>query len=611
MLEPITRELFLSALAPPIGMALDRAIGTTYTLDLQALLAVPLALTFANCEGADGEPIRDPIALLESLRRLTHRFAIYTQTGGIQLPPINQRLFTFVEDAVVEVRAPAIDAAFHPKVWVLRFGDATDAVLYRVLVLTRNLTFDRCWDAMVLLEGVPGKRRRDDVDPGPLADFIAALPGLATKGVPHHHREAALAMSDELRTVSFALPDGVESVDFHSLGLGGPAIDFERRKDRVLVKSPFVTNGFLQSVLRDDCDDVLITRSDQAVALNAKTVNGVQLFQLDEGADIEQLEDGVADDRVAPLRGLHAKLIIADAGRKAVAWIGSANATTAGHSGNVEFVVEMSGPKSRLGIGAFLGDDVNRGFRSLLAELNPEICQSETPATQAAERQLSLWQRELASMSLRIDVEAKGPDEYVLRLVIPPFSSAFAMSGCTCRCWPSSLPDTYGVAVPLSEVEQTVALPSVSLAALTSFLGVELIPPPRLGIDSAFFAIRVELAGAPEDRPQRVLRSILETSDDVRRYLLLLLAGTDVPVALLVGGAGSVDGSWASGSFAGPGLFERLLTTLTRDPADLRRVARFVDDLKTDGDRGSRRLPEGFLPVWEAVWAAASAKERS
>jgi hypothetical protein len=464
---------------------------------------------------------------------------------------------------------------------------------------------------MVLLEGRPGKRRRDDVDPGPLADFIAALPGLATKGVPHHHRDAALAMSDELRTVSFTLPDGVESVDFHSLGLGGPAIDFGRRMDRVLVMSPFVTNGFLQSVLRDDSDDVLITRPDQAVGLNAKTVTGVQLFQLDEGADIEQLEDGVADGRVAPLRGLHAKLIIADAGWKAVVWVGSANATTAGHSGNVEFVVEMSGPKNRLGIGAFLGDDFKRGFRSLLAELNPEICQGETPATQAAERQLSLWQRELASMSLRIDVKAEGPDEYALRLVIPPFSAAFAASGCTCRCWPSSLPDTYGVAVPLSAVEQTVALPSVSLAALTSFLGVELIPPPRLGIDSAFFAIRVELVDAPEDRPQRVLRSILETSDDVRRYLLLLLAGTDVPVASLVGGAGSVDGWWASGGVAGPGLFERLLTTLTRDPSDLRRVARFVDDLETDDDRGAARLPDGFLPVWEAVWAAASAKERS
>jgi hypothetical protein len=152
MLEPTSRELFLSALAPPPGFTLDRAIGTTFTLDLQALLTVPLALTFADCEGDDGEPISDSIALLQSLRRLTNRLSIYTQAGGIQLPPIDKRLLTFVEDAVVEVTAPDEVAAFHPKVWALRYAGNDQAVVYRVLVLTRNLTFDRCWDAMVLLE---------------------------------------------------------------------------------------------------------------------------------------------------------------------------------------------------------------------------------------------------------------------------------------------------------------------------------------------------------------------------------------------------------------------------------------------------------------------------
>jgi hypothetical protein len=608
MLEPTSRELFLSALAPPGGLALDQAVGTTYSLDLQALLAVPLALTFANCEGADGEPIRDAIALLEPIRRLTNRFAIYTRAGGIQLPPIDQRLFTFVEDSVVEVKAPVINAAFHPKVWVLRFTDAEQGVLYRVLVMTRNLTFDRCWDAMVVLEGIPGKRARDDPDPGPLADFIAALPGLAVRPIPQHHRDVAAMMAEELRSVSFAVPDGVESIAFHSLGLGGPMIDFAQRMDRLLVMSPFVTNGFLQRVLRPDTDDVLITRPDQAVALEASTVAGVQLFGINERADPEPIEDDAADrPGTPPLSGLHAKLIIADAGWKATLWLGSANATTAGHSANVEFVVEMAGPKSKLGIGAFLGDESNRGFRSLLTELDPEACLGEAPASQAGERQLSLWQTELAAMSLRIEVQETGPDEYALRLVVPAFSLLLAESGCTSRCWPSSLPGARGVALPLLEVEQTIDLPSVSLAALTAFLDVELTPPPRLGVGRSLFAVRVDLLGAPLDRPQRLLRNILKSKAEVRQYLLLLLAGSEVPVASLVGGESSGEGIWALGGFAAPGLFERLLTILTRDPQDLQRVARLVEDLQTEDD-GNDRLPDGFLSVWEAVWAVASAE---
>jgi len=40
MLPPNQRELYLSALRPPLGFQLDRAIGTTYSLDLVTLLSV-------------------------------------------------------------------------------------------------------------------------------------------------------------------------------------------------------------------------------------------------------------------------------------------------------------------------------------------------------------------------------------------------------------------------------------------------------------------------------------------------------------------------------------------------------------------------------------------
>ena len=605
MLEPTTRELFLTALAPPAGFSLDRAVGTTYSLDLQALLAVPLALTFANCEGADGEPIRDPIALLEALRRLTNRFSIFTQAGGIHLPPIDQRLFAFLEGSVVEVAAPSAGAAFHPKAWALRFTDGDQDVLYRVLIMTRNLTFDRCWDAMVVLDGRPGRWRRGDPDPRPIADFIAAQPGLAVRPVQEHQQETVALMADELRSTSFVMPEGVETLTFHSLGLGGRPIDFVRRIDRLLVMSPFVTNGFLRGVLAGGRRDILITRPDEVVALNADTISGVQLFGLDERSDPEPTED---DPTVlagaAPLSGLHAKLIIADAGRKATMWLGSANATTAGHSGNVEFVVEMLGAKGKFGIDVFLGEEGKRGFRSLLVELDPGACTGEAPALQAGERQLSTWAVDLAAMQIQLDVHETEPDEFGLRLLVPGCSSELAQSGCMCRCWLSSLPDTRSVPLPLTEIAQAIDLPAVSLAALTAFLDIELTPPAHLELRPAVFAIRVDLIGAPEDRPQRVLRSLLETREQVLRYLLMLLAGPDVAVASLVGATDGDPGSWAFGGFASAGLFERMLSALARDPAELHRVASLVQDLQNDGN-GAERLPEGFMPIWEAVWSVA------
>ena len=64
MLAPKDRTLLLEALRPPAGYRLDVAVCTTYSLDLMAMLVAPLAFTFFDWEDDDGEPTRDPNALL-------------------------------------------------------------------------------------------------------------------------------------------------------------------------------------------------------------------------------------------------------------------------------------------------------------------------------------------------------------------------------------------------------------------------------------------------------------------------------------------------------------------------------------------------------------------
>jgi len=54
---------------------------------------------------------------------------------------------------IYDVQAPDADGVFHPKVWALRFIAGDGAIGYRVLCLSRNLTFDRCWDTVVTLDG--------------------------------------------------------------------------------------------------------------------------------------------------------------------------------------------------------------------------------------------------------------------------------------------------------------------------------------------------------------------------------------------------------------------------------------------------------------------------
>ncbi len=86
MLEAEDRQLLLDALRPPAGYALDRAVGTTYSLDLMSLLVAPLAFALFDREASDGRLVADPIALLEAVRRNADRIDIFCQAGQIAVP---------------------------------------------------------------------------------------------------------------------------------------------------------------------------------------------------------------------------------------------------------------------------------------------------------------------------------------------------------------------------------------------------------------------------------------------------------------------------------------------------------------------------------------------
>ena len=87
-------------------------------------------------------------------------------------------------------------------------------------------------------------------DNRPLADFIAALPDLATRSVPAQVRQDVEVVQSELRKVSFALPEDFEKVTFHPLGhRGRHTWPFAEAADRRLVISPFLAAGVLRELV--------------------------------------------------------------------------------------------------------------------------------------------------------------------------------------------------------------------------------------------------------------------------------------------------------------------------------------------------------------------------
>ena len=218
MLSPDSRTVAFDLLRPPAGHELDFALLTTYTLDLEALLALPLSLVARSDNGLE-DLLADPLLLLEALRRAGERIHVFVDRSGIAIPRARRELYALLEPSVHPVRAPG-GGAFHPKVWVLRFVSENGAPLIRVAVLSRNLTFDRSWDIAFATEASPRPRQRC-AGSRPLAEFVRRLPELCAEPPEPPVFDKIRALADEVSRTRFPAPDGFfdDPVAFHVLGM--------------------------------------------------------------------------------------------------------------------------------------------------------------------------------------------------------------------------------------------------------------------------------------------------------------------------------------------------------------------------------------------------------
>src|SRR5665213_1542888 len=177
LLSPDDRTMLTEALEPSAGFRLDSAAAVTYSLDLDALLTIPAAFAFTGGIAAkDLLGTVTPLELLDALRTQAGKITVCCDASGINLPvDARSGIFGFLEECVAPVQAPR-GGSFHPKMWVLRFSDDAGVLLHRLVITSRNLTFDRSWDTVVCLEEDDAGVRLPRV-----GEFLAELgrPGLA------------------------------------------------------------------------------------------------------------------------------------------------------------------------------------------------------------------------------------------------------------------------------------------------------------------------------------------------------------------------------------------------------------------------------------------------
>ncbi len=636
----------MESLRPPEGYRVNGAIGTTFTLDLMALLVAPVAFSLFDWTDEQGRVAPDPLALLESIRRHGERLCVFHQAGYINLARHHSPLFTLLEQSILPVCSPHAEGLFHPKLWVLRFKpeDAQNPICYRVLCLSRNLTFDRSWDTVLVLEGRVQKQRDTLVDSRPLGDFVAKLPQwvLPSHPVPSRVQDQITQAQQELKRVHWKCPSGFDGIVFHPMvpaakstrAVAWPLRIAESRK--MLVVSPFLDEQFPRHL--DGHNDVTIVsraetldRIDPDVLATFKAIYTLRQDALpeeddqpvvDAGASLEKhgspagttlTGDVAASGELEMLSGLHAKLYVSDRGWEASVWTGSANATGAALQRNVEFLVELQGKRSVCGVDSVLRESAPKeppGLLDLLEKYEPgEPNQADVEAG-CWEAAVDQVRRKLTHLDLSAVVIPSGQDTYSINLCCKPYKVDLPELVGQVHCRPMTIGEGHEVRWPHIAPAKGVAarFESLTLKSLTAFFAFKVSdkadqhPPIR-------FVLQLPLIGAPADRHEQILQQVLGDKNQVLRLLHLLLARDGIeaqhflPDMDAVGRANKTSPTGAvtgTASSLGLPLFENLVRALHEDPARLDAVGRLIDDLSKN-PQTRELLPEGLAALWEPI----------
>lgn len=606
-LDPETRVLYGDSLQAPPGYVFDAAVATTFSLDFETALAVPVSLALFAAENRE-DILANPLALLEGAERIAGRLVVYADAGHLhaQGRP-HSRLCSLLERIVVEVAAPR-EGVFHPKMWALRYRPTrpNDPTLLRLLILSRNLTRDRSWDISLRLDGE--LTRRPDAKNRPLFDLLSRLPDLNVAGISDEARILTGEIAEDIRRAEWTMPEGFDDVVFALNGFGGKSWQPEPCA-RLGVISPFCDTDALDVLagLPSAAKPILISRSDQLACVDAATLVAFdRVAVLDETAATEDGEEISA----TALQGLHAKAFIAEIGWNTVITVGSGNATRPAivTGRNVELFASIKGARSKVGsVDQILGET---GFGRLTRAFVPSELQPADQALITAEASLEDARRALCRGRLRLRCERADGDEgeHPWRVWLTPTEKLELDGVGSMAAWPITRGDGHARDV-LSALRagEAVDLGTMPMIDLTRFMAFRSVDGNEK--TSLLFSTGLPMDGLPAERHAAILRWVIDSRDTFFRYLRLLLSELGDPFgAALAAQDGAGGAAWSATADDAP-LLEEMVRALCRGGERLRAIERLMARLEEATGDGSDPIPPEFHTLWNAFRIALHGQE--
>lgn len=610
ILPPEHRVVFNAALQPPAGYRLARLVGTTFSLDMLSALVIPVSLE-ARASVKRGETAPNEVMILAALKRAASRISIFVEAGNIT--PFSRaaaRLSALMEGCIHQVQPPK-DCSFHPKIWVMHFTplDSHAPALTRLIIMSRNLTQDRSWDAALTLDGTcvePDEAHDNEA----LCEFVRYLLKHAPSDNPH---DAALLKA--LGHTRWTLPSGFSRFDFTAHYPGSNDHWSVGRYDQLAVVSPFCTAEGLEALRRPGKGPLYLVSNDDWLARLPEGSRPERCKILAPAAMPEEDAEnpsGPATDETSS--GLHAKIYMVQDRTRTRLTIASGNATGPGLAfdpdardgrkipANIEVFATLTGPTSRCGT---IGLEEDKGLLSLQGWgklLDDWVPRPPSDAEKEAVRtDLDFWRlrQSLCAAAPQLVCKADEDGRLRLRLELPGMQTTPARFD--------------SVHVGLATTQRRILLSGSAvdlglhaLFELSAFLCVE---ARHVSGETRSFVVKCEASGFPteEERFDAVLGEVVRDADSFLRLAAALL---DPELSLTAASdrkAGQV-GAGGAGYMATKPLLEAMLDAyLAEDGAA--RIRTLTDILKRVEAQHPQWMTDEFQKLWRAFQDATSGRK--
>ena len=554
-------------LMPPVGFRLERAVGTTYSLDLETLTAVSIALGLI--EDTDSELINNPISMLSALQKISDRIVVFCEAGQIKLPTKSNALCLILEKMVAPVSIPFDKKinrypAFHPKTWLLEYSNEDGDKQYRFVVMSRNMTFDHSWDVACAMDGDTSSV--GGVDSQPIVYFLKFLKKQLNKELANYIRQDSDLnyLIQAVTEVSFYPEDGFSECDILPLGIGAGSYDmasnwlFTENFHELVVMSPFLSGSVIEGFndarkTLTGTTRTLITRRSELLKIKGGKASEFDVYVMkDEIIDGESsISDGEEkeSEEEAGTQDIHAKIYVRKKYRTTDLFLGSMNASYAAIHSNVEMMLRLRTKSSILNGKKFLDDIMgeDRDSKKNPFELiSPEdVDEVEDTTVQDSVEQLI---KKVCRIKMAATVE-QSDGKYDIRMIAGMESP---MDNVRIRPLRSNKE---------SELSPVMSFESLEMLQLSEFYVVS------AAIEECTLEriIMIPTAGIPEGRKAEVIKNVIKTKNQFIEYVAFILGDDYVQSFLENRKASGAYGEWDQSSTM-PAVYEKMLKTSVSDP---------------------------------------------